>query len=373
MDDKADKIDFSIRNLDFLEQIDDGSVLEATESAFARSTKTVDYISLEATDNTEFYQNQLPETVKGALTEAPSHEIIIRSETGGVQALKTYWSRVPANMGEVVTKVFEFSDRPFIIIRDDKIAYMNKTAMTVLELTGKEEIIGSSFWSYVDEQDWKMLSENIGAMLTEDRMTEVRLKTEKNRVYKIKLQAIYLDDEQHFTFVLVGNHKIKYNPSAGLYDAVTGLPNFYLFEDRVQIAVNNEKYKDVRQRKNKMAVLGVAIDNLEDLRKVNMVDFVLKKLASKLVFRLKKSYTISRGLKYQFWFLINDFNNRHDLEVEFEKIRAIFDEPVTGNYMDYNIMTTFGYSIYPDDASTANKLIELAIEEISEKLRNKQN
>ena len=140
----------------------------------------------------------------------------------------------------------------------------------------------------------------------------------------------------------------------------------------MQIAVNNEKYKDVRQRKNLMAILGVSIDNMDELKEVNMVDFVLKKLASKLVFRLKKTYTIARGLKFQFWFLINDFNNEHDLEVEIEKIKAIFDEPVAGNYMEYNISTSLGYSIYPTNAKTSNKLIELAVEAIRTAIRYKK-
>lgn len=370
MNDKTTKIDFDAENLAFLEQIEDKPVLEPDGGNFLMSHGAdFNFDELEAVDETSYFDNGETETSASGETAT----IIMRREASDFPPLKAAWSSLWANMGDVVTKIFELSDRPMIVIRDDKIAYMNKTAMAVLELTGSEDIIGQSFWNFVDKQDWNLLAENIGPMLTEDKITEVRLKTYKERIYRIKLQAMYLEDEQRFTFVLVGNRKIKYNPAAGLYDAVTGLPNFYLFEDRVQIAVNNEKYKDVRQRKNMMAVLAVSIDNVEELKKVNMVDFILKKLASKLVFRLKKSYTIARGLKYQFWILINDFNNEHDLEVEIEKIRAIFDEPVSGNYMDYNIQTTFGRSVYPENAETANKLMELAVESVNAAIRSKQN
>lgn len=367
-------IDFDAENLAFLEQIDDISVLEpVNDRAGAVPATDFNFDELETVDETSYFQSDSSGGGSDAEVPAERTTVLMQQRTADNSPLKTVWGNIWANMGDVAVKIFEYSDRPVIIIRDDKIAYMNKTAMAILELTGAEEIIGQSFWTYVDKQDWNLMAENIGPMLTEDKIVEVRLRTYKERIYKIKFQALYLEDEQHFTFVLIGNRKIKYNPAAGLYDAVTGLPNFYLFEDRVQIAVNNEKYKDIRQRKNMMAVLGVSIDNLEELKKVNMVDFVLKKLASKLVFRLKKSYTIARGLKYQFWILINDFNNEHDLEVEIEKIKAIFDEPVSGNYMDYNILTSFGRSVYPDDAQTANKLIELAIENINAVVRAKQN
>ncbi len=370
MENKTGKIEFDVNNLAYLEQIETPAVVNVTiDAAQTARDLEIDLDGLETVDEV---------SVGAARAVLPQEgfegvPLIINQDAPKSAKLKTEWGAFSLAMNDAVIKIFELSDRPFIIIRDDKIAYMNKTAMAILEVQNENDVIGSSFWRFVDKQDWDMLAQNIGAMLTDDKVVGARLKTAKERIYKVNFQAMYLDDDQHFTFVLVGDRKIKYNPGAGLYDAVTGLPNFYLFEDRVQIAVNNEKYKDVRQRKNMMAVLGVSIDNINELKEVNMVDFVLKKLASKLVFRLKKSYTIARGLKYQFWLLINDFNNEHDLEVEIEKIKAIFDEPVAGNYMDFNISTSFGYSVYPTNAKTANKLIEMAVDAIKTAIRYKQN
>ena len=64
---------------------------------------------------------------------------------------------------------------------------------------------------------------------------------------------------------------------------------------------------------------------------------------------------------------------QNDLKVEIEKIKAIFDEPVAGNYMDYNISTSLGYSVYPTTAQTSNKLIEMAIDAIKTAMCYKQN
>lgn len=62
---------------------------------------------------------------------------------------------------------------------------------------------------------------------------------------------MYLSDNQHFTFILIGERIIPKTVTARVcMIRITGLPNFYLFEDRVQVAVNYENYKDIRQRKN---------------------------------------------------------------------------------------------------------------------------
>ncbi len=365
-----DILNFGPSNLLFLEQpnvekaanVDIGVLKKAVGMGIdLESLETPGDTGISSVQNHKVFDTQ-PTQYEESLNQSMPKSVRLRNE----------WGTFSLSMSDAILKIFELSDRPFIIIRDDKVVYMNNTALAILEIPNIQNISGANFWNYVDKQDWEMLAQSIGAMLTDGKSVQVRLKTTKERIYRINLQAMYIDDADHFTFVLVGDRKVKYNPGAGLYDAVTGLPNFYLFEDRVQIAVNNEKYKDVRQKRNMMAVLGVSIDNIEELKEANMLDFVLKKLASKLVFRLKKSYTVARGLKYPFWFLINDFNNEHDLQVELEKIKAIFDELIVGNYVDYSISTSFGYSVYPTNAKTANKLIEMAIDAIRTAIQYKK-
>lgn len=363
MDSKTENIVFNGSNLSFLEQVDVSSssfpkLNQDNETAARRLG--VDLSALESLDDNGVSAANLDvAAIDGSLPPMSS----VRKENA-TEKLKEKWSGLSLPMSDAVVKVFEASDRPFIIVRDDMVAYANKTMLGILELQSDRDILGMKFLSFVAKEDWNLLAESIGLMLTEEKSVEVRLKTGRDKIYKINLQAMYLDDDMHFTFVLVGDRKLKYNPNAGLYDAVTGLPNFYLFEDRVHIAVKNENYKDVRQRREMIAVVGVSIDNFDELQKVNMGDFVLKKLASKLAFRLKKSYTIARGLKYQFWLLLTDLTNEGNLEVEIEKIKAIFDEPVINNDEEYTILSSVGWCVYPQQTQSAKKMIELTIEEI---------
>lgn len=263
---------------------------------------------------------------------------------------------------DVANKVFSRSDRPIVIVRDDKIEYINKTFMTLLDVKNEAELLHEKFLKLVVREDWNFLAENIGAMLTNNETAVIRLVGANHKVSKVKFEAIYLSDNQHFTFILMGERIVPKTVTAmSMYDSVTGLPNFYLFEDRVQTAVNYENYKDVRQRKNMIAVVGVSIDNFAALKNLGLHELVLRKLAEKLMLSLKKIYTVASGLKYQFWILMPDVTDEETLKVELQKIQNILAEPVADNFTEHDISASVGVSIYPEPGSSAKKLIEQAI------------
>lgn len=55
----------------------------------------------------------------------------------------------------------------------------------------------------------------------------VRLRLADNKVQRMNFEAVYLPDNQHFTFILIGSKIMtKANLVSGLYDDLTGLPNF---------------------------------------------------------------------------------------------------------------------------------------------------
>ena len=278
-------------------------------------------------------------------------------------------SEADIRLDDVIKKVFENSERPVIIVSDDKVEYVNKTAQKILEAEEKD-ILGQNFFSFVDEDDWNKLAENIGVMLTDGKNVRANLKSAEGKLYNVGLEAIYLPDARHFSFILIGQERAEVLPqekaaerptALNLYDEVTGLPSFYLFEDRVQMAINYENYKDSRLRKNMVAVIAVSIDNIFVLRQQGIADFVLKKLASKLVLSLKKNYTVARGMAYEFWIMMNDISSMGDLDLEMRKLNAIFMEGVSDNITEHTINTSIGISIFPTIAKSAKKLLEQTI------------
>lgn len=273
------------------------------------------------------------------------------------------WPEMDVRLADMITDVLDSSERLVFLISDDKIAYLNKKAQAVLGIDGFKQAAGINFLEFVDKKDWNLLAENIGEMLTEKKVLSIHLRGANNKVAQMGFKAIYLPDTSRFAFILISEHQkktenIQFN---NLYDEATGLPNFFLFEDRVQMAVNNENYKDVRLPKDLIAVVGIIIDNAEVFRKLNLEDFMLKKISSNLVLSLKKNYTVARGLKFQFWVLMPDIINEHELEIELEKIRNILSTGLTDNFTSHDVLFSVGGSVFPNPARSAKKLIEQAI------------
>lgn len=266
------------------------------------------------------------------------------------------------HLKDIVDKVFKNSERSFVIIRDDKIEYANKTFLKVLGVAGEDDVFQTNFLKFVIKEDWNLLAENIGEMLTNNKKLLVRLKLPDGRTFRMSFEAVYLPDNQHFTFILVGDRIVtKSSLVSGLYDELTGLPNFYLLEDRVQMAVNAENYKEANQKRNMLALVAIGIDNLQAFKAIQMDDMILRKMAERLVLSLKKSYTVASGLKYQFWILIPNLDSIEILDNELKKIKSAFDKPVADNFTEHQLVSSIGVSVFPDPAPSAKKLVEQAI------------
>lgn len=263
---------------------------------------------------------------------------------------------------DVVEKIFRRAERPFVIVRDDRIEYVNQAFLKLLDIADEREILQEKFLKLVSREDWDYLAANIGEMLTNNKIMEIKLVSTSHKIVKMKFEALYLSDNQHFTFILAGERPaVRGLPAAGMYDPVTGLPNFYLFEDRVQVAVNYENYKDMRQKKNMIAVCGISIDNFAAFQSIGMQGLVLRKLAEKLVLSLRKTYTVASGLKYQFWILLPDVMDEETLKIEVRKIKAVVSEPVADNFTSHEVKASVGVSVFPEPATSAKKLIEQSI------------
>ncbi len=286
-----------------------------------------------------------------------------------------FWQDMDVNLNDIVNLVMNTSERPIIMVSDDRAVYFNYTAMQMLDIKNMRTVVDEPFLSFVDKEDWNVLTSNIGEMLTSAKKQLIRLRSLKGKPVQVEFQAIYLPDSKRFSFILVGGHQNKSTKPFfnNLYDDLTGLPNFFLFEDRVQMAVNNENYKDARLPKDLIAVAAVSIDNMEMFRKLRLEDFVLKKISNTLALSLKKNYTVARGLKYPFWILMPDVANNYDLDAELKKLMYIFKEGVSDNFTTHDLIVSVGVSVFPNPARSAKKLIEQAIEGAKEAQNNSES
>lgn len=290
--------------------------------------------------------------------------VLSREENiGHAEGEKPFWHGLDVKLGDLLNPLLNDSERPMVLVSDDKAVYCNQALMQILDIKNSKQIVGEPFLSFVDREDWTVLTSNIGEMLTAFKKQRIRMKTAAGKMVPVEFQAIYLPDSTHFSFILVGGHPSKASKPFfnNLYDDLTGLPNFFLFEDRVQMAVNNENYKDARLPKDLIAVMAVSIENMDSFRKMHLEDFVFKKLVNTLVLSLKKNYTVARGLKYPLWILMPDLANGYELDLELKKLRSLFKEGVSDNFTTHELHVNIGVSVFPNPARSAKKLIEQAI------------
>ena len=245
MSDANHNLVFETDTINFLEGIGDKSSKPKTDLSILSSAKklNVDLDLLESLGETPKF-NTIKQTSKAQKQEIDDFVV------------QDFIEDADVHLKDIINKVFKSSERSFVIVRDDKIEYANKTFLKILGVASENDVLKKNFLKFVVKEDWNLLAENIGEMLTNDKSLMVRLKLADNKVQRMNFDAVYLPDNQHFTFILIGSKIItKINLVSGLYDDLTGLPNFYLLEDRVQMAVNAENYKDIRQKKNMIAVL----------------------------------------------------------------------------------------------------------------------
>ena len=138
-----------------------------------------------------------------------------------------------------------------------------------------------------------------------------------------------------------------------MYDGLTGLPSFNLFEDRLQVALTNEKAKNLRLRRLKIAVVGIKIENLASFAEGSARDDVIRQTAN---------YTVARGINYQFWLMMPYLESREDGKVIIEKIKSTLAKPLSAAGGVYHRSCKMGAVLYEHNpADSVNTLVGKAI------------
>ena len=270
--------------------------------------------------------------------------------------------------------IFDKLERPVIIVCDDNIEYVNAAFLKMLEITNPNKILNEKFLKFVSQDDWDFIAENIGDILTENGTLELRMLNADYKVIKMMFDTMYLEDKDHFCFMLMGRPvEVKVSANAIMYDDKIGLPRFSLFEDRVQNMIDYENYKSPALKRDKLVVCGVAIKNFTALKNDGQAEFIMQRLAEKLLLSLNKLYTIAVGGRYQFWLLLPDMQSDIEIEQEINNIQNLFNQPIIGKHIRHDISVAMGVSVYPDTAQSAKKMISQAELAIRQALKEKQS
>lgn len=142
------------------------------------------------------------------------------------------------------------------------------------------------------------------------------------------------------------------------HDALTGLPNRYLFYERLDYAVS------MANRNKEM--LAVAFLDLDGFKEVNdsygheVGDLLLQLAAERLKKLLRESDTLARFGGDEFLFIFPQIKSTADAAIIAKRILAAMTRPFILSGVEIYITTSVGISIYPQDTNDCRNLINKA-------------
>lgn len=145
----------------------------------------------------------------------------------------------------------------------------------------------------------------------------------------------------------------------GLQDALTGLPNRLLFNDRLEISI-----KEARRTGETFAVLFVDLDRFKTINDSlghAVGDQVLTAVARRLAGSVRASDTVARYAGDEFTVILRHIVQRDDVMRVAEKVVHVMEAPLTlADGAELRITASIGVSFYPDDADNAEALLKHA-------------
>jgi diguanylate cyclase (GGDEF)-like protein len=185
-----------------------------------------------------------------------------------------------------------------------------------------------------------------------DKLTDVNaaLKDEVHERHALEVQLLAVTEKEE---------AVRY---ASVHDALTGLPNRALFNDRLEHGLAQAK----RHNWN----LAVMFIDLDGFKKINdsyghdAGDSVLKTIAARLTENTRDDDTVSRYGGDEFLYLLTEVENEQDLTSIADKLIESIQTPCTVRIGDLSInpstSASIGIALFPKDGTTADALIKSA-------------
>lgn len=140
-------------------------------------------------------------------------------------------------------------------------------------------------------------------------------------------------------------------------DALTGLPNRMVFEDRLTQAINQSK-----RRQALFAVMALNVDNLSEIRQISeeVQDQLLSDLGRRLQMSIRQVDTLSRFADGYFLFLLPHLSRPETAIYVAQRIQDNLMQSFKIKEHDLFLNVSMGISIHPIDGETKESLLKSA-------------
>ena len=142
------------------------------------------------------------------------------------------------------------------------------------------------------------------------------------------------------------------------HDALTGLPNRVLFNDRLNLAL-----AQAERHQQKLAVLLLDLDRFKDINDTlghSIGDEFLRVAGKRLKALLRKSDTLARMGGDEFLFLVTEIAQSDNATEVARKILESFREPFAVEDQELRTTASIGVTIFPDDGADSDTLLKNA-------------
>lgn len=149
----------------------------------------------------------------------------------------------------------------------------------------------------------------------------------------------------------------EYIRHIALHDVLTGLPNRALLEDRIKIAIENQ-----RRNQTPFVVIMMDIDrfkHVNDSMGHHVGDRLLKEFVARIKTCLRPTDTLARMGGDEFVLVLNDSDDSGALMVA-ERMMGAMSPPIDVGLQELHITSSMGISICPRDGMDANELVRCA-------------
>jgi len=305
----------------------------------------------------------------GSILEISSQALYVKDEHIGRvwKCMDITKQRNYENKLQLISKVFEKSNDAILITDENtKIIETNRAFEKISGYTG-EEVLGKnpsllqSHWHNRDFYKiiWKDIIEK-GYWEGEiwDRRKNGETYVNKTFISKIEHKGKvtnFIGISKDITQSKEYENQIK---QLAYYDVLTGLPNRTLFEQNLDIVINECRRYNRR--------FGLVFLDLDDFKLVNdtyghlVGDKLLQKIAHILMKSMRQSDSIARLGGDEFILIIKDLKNNLDIDKIVKKIISEISKSIHIDSHELHIGVSIGVSVYPDDTESSIELIKQA-------------
>lgn len=279
---------------------------------------------------------------------------------------------------EAFETLFEKSNDGVLILDDGKFIQCNENILKMLHYKSKKDLLnvhpsqlspefqpdGRSSYEKAEEIlslaiknnghqfEWVHTKANGEDFLVEVTLTPITLNNRK--VFYVVWRDI--SDEKEAQIKLLEQKEILYHQAH--HDALTGLPNRVLFNDRLEHGIEISK----RNRKQ-FALFFIDLDyfkQINDSLGHQVGDKVLIAVTERLKAKIRKEDTLARLSGDEFTIIMEDVNTIDDVLLLAQKIQKVLAQPIHIEGHTLYISCSMGISIYPKDSTDAIDLIKNA-------------